>query len=661
MKLLNCNVYSFGGLKNFKYDFNDNLNTIKEDNGFGKSTLSYFIKAMFYGLADSKRNIDENERRKFKPWLSTEKFGGTIDFLWGEKTFRIERLFGTKETEDELTLKDLETGKFYQNTQDLGKRIFDIDEEGFFSTTYFAQKDFEIKSNTSLTAKYNALFGANQDSHSFDVATQNLDKKIKEYKKTGDKGLIADKKREIFFLEEKLNNAIKTSEQANSLKQEVTFLKNEIDAVKTQINEVSNKISQVGKQEAYKIQKQRYDTLSERKSEKKNRLNQLNKELNCNIPSESQVAVYRDCYKEYLTVKSVENALASKVQQPNSVDTKKDNKKLNFIMLISMALIFCLGAVLSFVVNLLFLSICAISIIILVAFLIISKKNKNNNELNNITKNNNQEYLEYKNIRESYQAKLDEFFSQYSTLDGEYDYRFTKLSNMIIEYNSLLLTIKELDKEIKGLNFSESFNDELQLNESLPDLKQKLSVFQNDYAKLYDTLAKKNTALNFVNDAFDNILQLESSISEAKEMLAKYQKDYEVYSKTLSLLKKADENLKIKYRKPLEDSLNKYFTLISQDPNKKVAIDVDMKITVLDNGKENDTAYYSKGYKNLFEICKRFALTDILFTGEKPFIMLDDPFTNLDDEKLNEALNLIKELSKEYQILYFVCHESRRA
>ena len=69
--------------------------------------------------------------------------------------------------------------------------------------------------------------------------------------------------------------------------------------------------------------------------------------------------------------------------------------------------------------------------------------------------------------------------------------------------------------------------------------------------------------------------------------------------------------------------------------------------------------YYSKGYQNLFEICKRFALTDVLFTGEKPFIILDDPFYNLDDEKIKTSLALIKELSNEYQIIYFVCHESR--
>ena len=67
MKLIKAYVASFGGLKDFKYDFTDGINTIKQDNGWGKSTLATFIKAMFYGLDGSnKRSLLENERKKYK-------------------------------------------------------------------------------------------------------------------------------------------------------------------------------------------------------------------------------------------------------------------------------------------------------------------------------------------------------------------------------------------------------------------------------------------------------------------------------------------------------------------------------------------------------------------------------------------------------------------
>ena len=157
MKLIKCYVSAFGKLKDFSYDFTSGLNTVKEDNGWGKSTFATFIKAMFYGLNDSKRSVAENERIKYRPWNSTEKFGGFIQFEWGGKQFKLERFFGAKEAEDTVRLFDADTGKEFSNTQNLGKRIFEIDEEGFLSTTYFSQKDFEIKINTSLTAKFNSV------------------------------------------------------------------------------------------------------------------------------------------------------------------------------------------------------------------------------------------------------------------------------------------------------------------------------------------------------------------------------------------------------------------------------------------------------------------------------------------------------------------------
>ena len=90
-------------------------------------------------------------------------------------------------------------------------------------------------------------------------------------------------------------------------------------------------------------------------------------------------------------------------------------------------------------------------------------------------------------------------------------------------------------------------------------------------------------------------------------------------------------------------------------------IDIDMNVAITDKGGARDPEYYSKGYRNLFEICKRFALVDVLFNDEKPFIILDDPFYNLDDNKITNAINLTNKLAEEYQIIYLVCHESRRA
>ena len=173
-------------------------------------------------------------------------------------------------------------------------------------------------------------------------------------------------------------------------------------------------------------------------------------------------------------------------------------------------------------------------------------------------------------------------------------------------------------------------------------------------------LAKTKATISEYEKEADEAADLESRKAELTDKIAEYEKDYDLTVTTLKYLKEADENLKVKYRKPLAESLNKYLALINGE-SLHADIDVDLKVSVTGGGFARDTAYFSKGYKNLFEICKRFALTDVLFTAEKPFMVLDDPFCNLDDKKIRAATELLNKLGEEYQILYFICHESRRA
>ena len=59
-------------------------------------------------------------------------------------------------------------------------------------------------------------------------------------------------------------------------------------------------------------------------------------------------------------------------------------------------------------------------------------------------------------------------------------------------------------------------------------------------------------------------------------------------------------------------------------------------------------------------LCMRLALVDALFPETRPFVILDDPFVNLDDKHLSQALALLQDLSQNRQILYLYCNTSRR-
>ena len=199
MKLIRLHIESFGKLQNFSYSFHDGLNTFLEENGWGKSTLAAFIKAMLYGMpASSKQSLDENERKKYTPWQGGA-YGGSLEFSVATGKYRIERFFGAKESGDSFTLYDLATNcESHRYSSRIGEELFGIDTDGFARTVYLSQHAIIAKGdNNSIAAKLSDLLDDVDDIGSFDDAIAALDKRRKYYKMTGERGRIADIEREI--------------------------------------------------------------------------------------------------------------------------------------------------------------------------------------------------------------------------------------------------------------------------------------------------------------------------------------------------------------------------------------------------------------------------------------------------------------------------------
>lgn len=88
-------------------------------------------------------------------------------------------------------------------------------------------------------------------------------------------------------------------------------------------------------------------------------------------------------------------------------------------------------------------------------------------------------------------------------------------------------------------------------------------------------------------------------------------------------------------------------------------LDANLEIRFRQEGRERGIACLSEGYRDLLFLCRRFAVIDSMYRAEKPFLILDDPFVNLDDDKMNGAMDFLQQCAGRYQILYLTCSESR--
>lgn len=206
MKIKELYIENFGKLSKYKLSLTDGLNCFAEDNGYGKTTLSVFIKAMLYGFDDTRRHsLDENERKKYTPWQGGA-FGGYLVFENEGTYYRIERSFGQKVSDDTYKLYNLNTGKDSEDfSSALGEELFGIDADGFERTVFLSEKNLSGKNtNPTISAKLSNLTGTEGDIGGFDDAIKLLDERRKFYQKRGGAGEIQDVEYEISELEDKI-------------------------------------------------------------------------------------------------------------------------------------------------------------------------------------------------------------------------------------------------------------------------------------------------------------------------------------------------------------------------------------------------------------------------------------------------------------------------
>lgn len=189
---------------------------------------------------------------------------------------------------------------------------------------------------------------------------------------------------------------------------------------------------------------------------------------------------------------------------------------------------------------------------------------------------------------------------------------------------------------------------------------QRAALFQKQRDALLSDRAqleeRRKGCLNGLEDYLEigqGIRQLSQEKQDATAKLFTVQK-------TAELLQKARTNLDGRYLGGLTDRFNDYANAWLQSEGLSGSVDADFNVKVVGTaGEAHDAESYSMGYRDLLDICFRMALIDTIFEDEKPFIILDDPFVNLDQEKLARALLLLVALSKSAQIVYFTCHPSR--
>ncbi len=810
MRLKKCYIENFGTLHEFTYEFEEGLNTICQDNGWGKTTFAVFIKAMFYGMEYAPRKkTAENERKKYFPWQGGN-FGGSIEFAVGEKEYRLQRYFGKRDKEDVFALYDRRTGlPSTDYTENIGEEIFHIDASSYARSTYIPQNGIGVSMTDSISAKLTNLIENGNDINNYENAYARLEDRLREYKKTGGRGKLAllkekisAKEGEIEECKNKYNGMLLIEEQIAEQKKRKEELEARREDIREEIVKAGDLKELAAKLESYRIlkgqeaeiieKKKKYDMIfangipkdalvrtieneqrelggltvewkaAHLNEEEKSRLHELEIFFAEGCPDNPQIEMYlgesraaEDIRNEGIRITASLDVLRAQREQERerirqgreqkreelqaAVRAAKEKTLVLQKILLSLGILALAGGVALFFVNWIAgIAGCTLAVLLIVAAAT-RKPGVSAGEIQpeDVEPNDEERILEeekeleekllrvkdeQQKMREHYEAFVSQFTlrdtsespvqvlteikakaEEYRALlgrDGERAEQREKIQGRIGElteslgghfasihekyaayedfraaYEALLEDKKEYERLTEELKESgertrafEESNSELDLNKKgeEPAGGRDLEELQRQEKQWEEEIEAVNRKINSYRkdrDAMSVIADKQPDMEEELEGLREELKEAEYKARilewTMQYLKEAKESFSAHYMGTMRRGFFKYASLIGGALDGHIHLDIQLNAQMEAGAALRGSEFFSAGDRDFVGICIRLALIEALFEEEKPFVILDDPFVNLDDARIDNAKKLLRKLSGEYQVLYLVCHSSR--
>ena len=699
-----CHIAQFGKWKDADFSFSPGKNSFLWDNGYGKTSFIYFFKLMFYGVSgDRKQDLEENERKHYMPFQGAS-FGGRIIFRIGEKRYRLERSFGLKKSEDSFRLFDEDSGKESKDySENIGEELFSLDAESFQRVCMISHEDLHFSMNSRMHAKLGNVAEDQEDMKKFQQVQTILKDGINALspnRRTGNIFKLKMQEEELssgLYGKEALENAVLSIEkEVLSLTEKETRRKEEGKALEAELSQRISEKDSLGKWMSYAQKKEEWEKAEYRYE---NALKWYYQDRFSDIPEEKKALLWKEemqslqeqihsIKKEIEKVSEAggenvdveagkEEGIVLPLEEasvPGASRAKKDTSKnetfgnvtkemgqygtspVVLFALVGLGLLFVLlffgklfgmplglPSALFLLLGILSLSLCF--------FLWWSGEQK---------KRTWKEKQEEEEGRQRKQqairfASLEELLSRFHKLEDMQDLEMEAAGRK----EEFLRFVEEEGGE-QAFSLLEEKQKEWEEGPSLEESRRKLEEFRKEEEERREEIRKKRAEREAKVRDLEFLEEQERLLEQKKEEREALEKRYNLLQKTKAYLEMAKERFALQYKEPILEAFQKYFQSICTEPL-QFQMSEDLELSFVDRGLSREQGYLSEGLQDLCRFCQKLAIFDAMFREEKAFLLLDDPFSHLDEKNGARARALLEELAKSRQIFYFTCSEERKA
>ena len=663
-----CHIAQFGKWKDADFSFSPGKNSFLWDNGYGKTSFIYFFKLMFYGVSgDRKQDLEENERKHYMPFQGAS-FGGRIIFRIGEKRYRLERSFGLKKSEDSFRLFDEDSGKESKDySENIGEELFSLDAESFQRVCMISHEDLHFSMNSRMHAKLGNVAEDQEDMKKFQQVQTILKDGINALspnRRTGNIFKLKMQEEELssgLYGKEALENAVLSIEkEVLALTEKEAKRKEEGKALEEELSQRISEKDSLGKWMSYAQKKEEWEKAEYRYE---NALKWYYQERFSEIPEEKKALLWKE---EMQSLQEQIRSIKKEIEKVSEVGGENNGVEnigveagkeggIVLLVLAGLGLLFVLlffGKLFGMPLGLpsaLFLLLGILSFS-LCFFLWWSGEQK---------KRAWQEKQEEEENRQRKQqairfASLEELLSRFHKLEDMQD-----LEKEAAGRKEEFLRFVEEEGGEQAFSLLEEKQKEWEEGPSLEESRRKLEEFRKEEEERREEIRKKRAEREAKVRDLDFLEEQERLLEQRKEEREALEKRYNLLQKTKAYLEMAKERFALQYKEPILEAFQKYFQSICTEPL-QFQMSEDLELSFVDRGLSREQGYLSEGLQDLCRFCQKLAIFDAMFREEKAFLLLDDPFSHLDEKNGARARALLEELAESRQIFYFTCSEERK-
>lgn len=614
MIITRLNVNYFGKFSGKEIDLKPGINLIYGENEAGKSTLHSFIKGMLFGIERLRGRgaaTKEDAYTRYLPWDYPGAYGGQMDIVLGDKTYRLQRSFHT--SDKSFTIIDLITGRELKLKEGhISELIPGLTESTFRNTISIEQ----LRAETDTELAY----------HVRNYITNLSIAKSREVNVEKAVGLLKEQKKAL--------ESMPYTNQLKSLSEEIS----DGEAREDKIDSLTASLKKLKSKERI---------LREQIENHKSPNNQREEELIAQLPAIlEKYRSYQELTKQYSQLTSQLEVLNNRLTQYQKYIQDHDKKQEVNMMgakskrLLYIALSIVVGLLSFFAFKSLIVSAGILLVAIFVGVVLLTLSNK---------KNLTTDKEEYLKVALSLEHGKEQF--------QELSIRGKKLEDSCDElHDTIMLYIREFISE-----------DELtpqaveRLQETISNKKNEAVVMQSE---LNTRLQECSFQIGKISLELSQLEENEAELIKNKEQyeyILQKEKENKLEVDAINLAMVTIEELSAtihdSFGIQLNQAVSKIIDRVTNHKYQDIKIDEKLNIKLGCNDKYIILDRLSAGTIDQVYFALRLAVSDLLLGKEPMPLILDDSFALYDDSRVRAVLTRI---AKWDQVILFSCQKREK-